>query len=383
MRIFATSFNSKERPRESAFSLFRLTVKLGHFHRNVKSRNKANGCSLVLYSYCTTYNKWGSFKKPYLLFTTMGVQALRSEIGRNGWLHFLRICNPHRAVNKIKKMAKKDECSRCSKGRRTSHGGDLYCSHLGHSIQFDGISCPHFYSKIQRCPKCGQMVNIALATCPQCGHTLKQNTAHIDVPNTASKNISKNKTTKSTAKPVLIFLLIAAVVALIICLVCWNNQKEAAQKAEAKAARLDSIQNAEKERVSAALEAQRKAEEERIERERLKRERLEQERIEQERLEQERYSWMDGVWYLSLAKNDPYAGRITFRVKMIINTSIQSIRFLDQDSHTGYSGTYTIDESDNIISCKGNYVKFDPGRQMFYEEIPDEWGFKKRFYYHQ
>ena len=81
MRIFATSFNRKERPRESAFSLFRLTVKLGHFHRNVKSRNKANGCSLVLYSHCTTYNKWGSFKKPYLLFTTMGVQALRSEIG--------------------------------------------------------------------------------------------------------------------------------------------------------------------------------------------------------------------------------------------------------------------------------------------------------------
>lgn len=89
-RIFAIVNQQRGLPRESAFSLFRLTVKLGHFHRNVKSRNKANGFSLALYSYCTTYNKWGSFKKPYLLFTTMGVQALRSEIGRNGWLHFLR-----------------------------------------------------------------------------------------------------------------------------------------------------------------------------------------------------------------------------------------------------------------------------------------------------
>lgn len=89
-RIFAPVNQQRGLQRESAFSLFRLTVKLGHFHRNVKSRNKANGFSLALYSYCTTYNKWGSFKKPYLLFTTMGVQALRSEIGRNGWLHFLR-----------------------------------------------------------------------------------------------------------------------------------------------------------------------------------------------------------------------------------------------------------------------------------------------------
>lgn len=90
LTIFAPVNQQLGLPRESAFSLFRLTVKLGHFHRNVKSRNKANGFSLALYSYCTTYNKWSSFKKPYLLFTTMGVQALRSEIGRNGWLHFLR-----------------------------------------------------------------------------------------------------------------------------------------------------------------------------------------------------------------------------------------------------------------------------------------------------
>lgn len=49
MRIFATSFNRKERPRESAFSLFR-ECELGHFTK-VLNRNKVNVFSLVLYSY--------------------------------------------------------------------------------------------------------------------------------------------------------------------------------------------------------------------------------------------------------------------------------------------------------------------------------------------
>ena len=49
MRIFATSFNRKERPRESAFSLFR-ECELGHFTK-VLNRNEANDFSLVLYSY--------------------------------------------------------------------------------------------------------------------------------------------------------------------------------------------------------------------------------------------------------------------------------------------------------------------------------------------
>ncbi len=47
--IFATSFNRKERPRESAFSLFR-ECELGHFTK-VLNRNKVNVFSLVLYSY--------------------------------------------------------------------------------------------------------------------------------------------------------------------------------------------------------------------------------------------------------------------------------------------------------------------------------------------
>ena len=80
MRIFATSFNRKERPRESAFSLFRRR-ELGHFTK-VQSRNEVNDFSLVLYSYSAIYTKWSYISKPYLLCTKQkGVQALRLRLG--------------------------------------------------------------------------------------------------------------------------------------------------------------------------------------------------------------------------------------------------------------------------------------------------------------
>lgn len=105
---------------------------------------------------------------------------------------------------------------------------------------------------------------------------------------------------------------------------------------------------------------------------------------EEERLEQEKYYWMDGEWYLSFTVNDPYVGSLHYNVTMKINTSDKSIVVIDKsDSGVDYSGTYTINESQNIISYSDIYVAFDPDRQLFYETAPDEWGFNKRYYYHK
>ena len=111
---------------------------------------------------------------------------------------------------------------------------------------------------------------------------------------------------------------------------------------------------------------------------------IERERMEREQLEQNKYSWMNGVWHLSFSKNDPYAGNINFRITLKINTNNHSIELIDEDFGGGYSGTYIIDESSNIISCDGNCVHFDPNKQLFYERVDDEWGLKKkRVYYHK
>lgn len=98
--------------------------------------------------------------------------------------------------------------------------------------------------------------------------------------------------------------------------------------------------------------------------------------------EADKYAWMGGLWHLAFTINDRIAGKVKFDVTMKINTNNHSIRFIDESGlGTDYSGTYTINESQNIISCSGNCVKFDPDRQSFYETVPDEWGFKKRVYY--
>lgn len=66
-RIFATSFNRKERPRESAFSLFRRR-ELGHFTK-VQSRNEVMVSPLDCIRFATTYTKWSFIKRPHLLCT--------------------------------------------------------------------------------------------------------------------------------------------------------------------------------------------------------------------------------------------------------------------------------------------------------------------------
>lgn len=138
--------------------------------------------------------------------------------------------------------------------------------------------------------------------------------------------------------------------------------------------------------TKAELEAERleqeRLEQERLERERLEQERLERERLEQERLEQQNYSWMNGEWHLSCRTYAPM-GSNSFRVTLKINSNNHSIRLIDETTGEGYKGTYTISESDNIIYCDGNCVHFDPNKQLFYERIPDEWGFKRKVYYHK
>lgn len=108
---------------------------------------------------------------------------------------------------------------------------------------------------------------------------------------------------------------------------------------------------------------------------------------EQERMEQEllsRYSWMDGEWSLSFSINDQIAGMVNFKVTMNINTTSQSITFVDHAGYgTVYRGKYNIDETDNTIYFDDTYIAFDPSRQLFYETIPDEWGLKKRIFYHK
>ncbi len=110
-----------------------------------------------------------------------------------------------------------------------------------------------------------------------------------------------------------------------------------------------------------------------------------QEKEEKERKEYERfissindYFWMNGKWYLSTSIEDPYVGRIDFRVTLNINTNNHSISLFDEAAGDGYSGTYTLNESQNMISCKGNYISFDPDKKLFFEEYKG-----KREYYHK
>lgn len=138
----------------------------------------------------------------------------------------------------------------------------------------------------------------------------------------------------------------------------------------------------EAERLEQARLEQERLERERLEQERLERERLERERLEQERLEQQKYSWMNGEWHLSCRTYAPIGSDI-FRVTLRINSNNHSIRLIDETTGDGYRGTYDINEIDNIISCNGNCVHFDPNKQLFYEIVPDEWGLKKRAYYHK
>ena len=48
----------------------------------------------------------------------------------------------------------------------------------------------------------------------------------------------------------------------------------------------------------------------------------------------------------------------------------------DYGSGDGYSGTYTVNENQNMISCNGNCVYYDPNKKLFYEEFQG-----KRDYY--
>ena len=78
-RIFATSFNRKERPRESAFSLFRRR-ELGHFTK-VQRRNKAIEFSLVLYSYSNDIRQVELHQQTLSsLYQTKGSPSPTSEI---------------------------------------------------------------------------------------------------------------------------------------------------------------------------------------------------------------------------------------------------------------------------------------------------------------
>lgn len=90
------------------------------------------------------------------------------------------------------------------------------------------------------------------------------------------------------------------------------------------------------------------------------------------------YSWMNGEWSLSSSINDPYVGRINFRITLNINANDHTLVFVDETTGDGYRGTYTINEDQNIISCKGNYIHFDPQKHLFYEEFKG-----KRDYYHR
>lgn len=90
------------------------------------------------------------------------------------------------------------------------------------------------------------------------------------------------------------------------------------------------------------------------------------------------YSWMNGEWSLSSSINDPYVGRIIFRITLNINANDHTLVFVDETTGDGYRGTYTINEDQNIISCKGNYIHFDPQKHLFYEEFKG-----KRDYYHR
>lgn len=91
------------------------------------------------------------------------------------------------------------------------------------------------------------------------------------------------------------------------------------------------------------------------------------------------FSWMNGEWSLTSSINDPWLGRrIDFRLTLNIDANKQTIRMIDEDRGDGYSGTYTINESQNMISCNGNCVHFDPNKKLFYEEFQGE-----RDYYHK
>ena len=68
MRIFAKSFNRKERPRESAFSLNSAIGELGHFTQYKVRRG--NEFSLGLYSYFYDIHQVEKFRQPYPLYTT-------------------------------------------------------------------------------------------------------------------------------------------------------------------------------------------------------------------------------------------------------------------------------------------------------------------------
>ena len=86
------------------------------------------------------------------------------------------------------------------------------------------------------------------------------------------------------------------------------------------------------------------------------------------------YSWMDGNWHLSSSINNPYIGRVDVRITLKINVASHSIIMIDEDGGDGYSGTYTIDESECKIEWSegngvGGYVYFDPSKKLFYDEF--------------
>ncbi len=87
---------------------------------------------------------------------------------------------------------------------------------------------------------------------------------------------------------------------------------------------------------------------------------------------------MNGEWTLASSINDPYVGRINIRLTLMIDAKNHTIRMTDEYSGDGYSGTYTINESQNMISCNGNCVHYDPNKKLFFEEFQG-----RRDYYHK
>lgn len=80
------------------------------------------------------------------------------------------------------------------------------------------------------------------------------------------------------------------------------------------------------------------------------------------------YSWMDGDWHLSSTIYDPHVGKIKVNIKLEINTDNHTMVMIDNSGFNDVRGKFTIDESDNTITCNDTYVKFDPNKQLFYEE---------------
>lgn len=78
MRIFATSFNRKERPRESAFSLDSANGELGHFTNMMQELEKMDACLNCIRIHYDTAS--GVIHNPYL-HHSKGVQAQPFGIG--------------------------------------------------------------------------------------------------------------------------------------------------------------------------------------------------------------------------------------------------------------------------------------------------------------